>query len=235
MKLNLIYYKNVLDIIVSRFINDYNDCFTKINDCYVLSTSIDRTSLKKYIKLALKNFIAEIRTIYASKHDKLIVIGACYPVNNILLSLNSAEFPSNLQQILLEKPDIKYVLKESDILIDIEMFNSIAIEIFNEIFSSESNKKKLFDAESNNIIFISHNHLDCYMVFKSIKWIFGQSNCVNIWKNKLNAPCEHIIAVNDLISRYANNKRQLNSNKTFKQYAHEIKEYLNTVLGTTNG
>ena len=73
------------------------------------------------------------------------------------------------------------------------------------------------------------------MVFKAIKWIFGQSNCVNIWKNRLNTPCEHIVAINDLISRYSNNKRMLNSNKTFKQYAYEIRDHLKTILGLTYG
>ena len=235
MKLNLIYYKNILDIIVSRFINDYDDCFTKINDCYVLSKNIDRTQLKKYIQLALRNFILEVRALFDARYDKLIVIGACYPANNILLSISKNEFPNNLHRILTEKPDIKYVLKESDILIDIDMFNSIAIEVFNEIFSSEQVKRKLFNDDAHNIIFISHNHLDCYMVFKAIKWIFGHSNCVNIWKNKLNAPCDHILAINDLVSRYSNNKRLLNSNKIFKQYAYEIKEYLTGMLGIENG
>lgn len=231
MKLNLIYYKNILDIILARFIDDFSDSFTKINNCYVLSTALDRYKLKKYITIAFKNFILELNTIINNSNDKIIIIGACYPKNNILLSFNNEKFPNKLQQLLIEKPEIKYILKESDILIDIDVFNSIVIEIFNELFTDNSKCKKTFCNNAKNIIFVTHNHLDCYMVFKAIKWIYGQSNCINIWKNKLNAPCNHIIALNDLISKYSNNKRLLNSDRTFKTYVKEIQQYLNSKLG----
>lgn len=229
MKIDLIYYKNILDIIVSRFINDYNDSFTKINNCYVMSANIDRSQLKKYMSLAIKNFINELYESIGNKYDKLIIIGACYPVNNILLELNTAQFPNNLQTILKSKRDIKYILKEDDILIDIDMFNSVAIEIFNDWFSNDKLHKRMFN--NDNIIFISHNNLDCYMIFKSIKWLYGNSNCINIWKNKFNATCDNINAINDLISKYSNNKRMLNSFKKFKTYVNELKNYLNIKLG----
>lgn len=231
MKLNLIYYKNILDVIVSRFINDYNDSFTKINDYYVMSASIDKTSLKRYMSLAVKNFINELYELVHAQHGKLIIIGACYPSENILLSLNTSKFPSKLQLALDSRSHIKYVLKEHDILIDIDMFNAVSIELFNEWFSNDAIHNKTFKGKSNDIVFVSHKNLDCYMVFKAIKWIYGQSNCVNIWKNKLNMPCEHITAINDLVSRYSNNKRLLNSNKQFKLYANELKDYLNGKLG----
>jgi hypothetical protein len=198
----------------------------------VLSSSLNRTKLKKYICQSLKQIISNISLSLDDTSDKIIIIGACYPINNILLSLNdNIILPKKLHNFLNTKQHIKYILKESDILIDIDIFNSIVMEIFNECFSNDNICNKLFGEYSKNIIFITHNKLDCYMVFKAIKWIYGQSNCVNVWKNTLNSPCNNIVALNDLISKYVNNKRMLNSNMQFKIYVNEIKQYLQEKIG----
>lgn len=45
-KINLVYYKNILDLALAKFFDECNDSFSKIGEYYVLSKQFTKTSLK---------------------------------------------------------------------------------------------------------------------------------------------------------------------------------------------
>lgn len=229
MKLNLIYYKNLLDGVIEFFVDSYNDCFVRENDRYIFSAGMSKTKLKTILEQYVVDAINQINSEVVNKNDYLIVIGSCYPINHLLLQFKDDEyFPKKLQSILDNKPSLKWILREKNIEIDIDLINEILIDIFNSFFTSQNKCQKTFSA--NNVMFVQHSHLDCYMMFKVIKWIYGNCNCINIWKDHLANQQMHLVALNDLISKYIQNKNAMNKSKQFKSYAFEVKEYLNNKL-----
>ena len=72
-------------------------------------------------------------------------------------------------------------------------------------------------------------------MFKTIKWAFGNSNCVNVWKTSMQnvKPC--LVAVNDLVSKYIANKTAMNKSKDFKAIALEVKSYLDEKIRSCIG
>lgn len=71
------------------------------------------------------------------------------------------------------------------------------------------------------------------MMFKAIKWIYGSSNCVNLWKEQMVDVNRHknFVALNDLIHRYVKNKNALNRDYELKMCVLEVKEYLAKKIG----
>ena len=60
------------------------------------------------------------------------MIGSCYPKDNLLLEFkDDSFFPARLSKMLEDKPSIKWLMRESDIEIDISLFNELLIDIFN--------------------------------------------------------------------------------------------------------
>lgn len=118
-------------------------------------------------------------------------------------------------------------MKEHDIEIDIECINEIFINIFNSMFNDEKFIVKMLGKRYENVIALSHNKLDCYMLFKIVKWAYGSSNCINIWKEQLiDKRRSNFVAVNDLINRYIHDKAKLNKSTEMRQYANEVKDFL---------
>ena len=144
-KIKLLYFKNVLDQCFFKFFEDFNDCFTrKDSGEYVLSAQTAPEKIKKY-------FIAEIKTEilkYARPFDLfnseyLFIIGGCDPAENMLLEFKDGYFPRKLTRIIDSGKCAKYVLKEKDIKIDIEFFNSLVDDLFINLFSNEDSFSKL--------------------------------------------------------------------------------------------
>lgn len=231
-KLQLLYYKNVLDLTISSFFAKFNDDFSKTSSSrYVFSSDASRESLKKTFRTIIIDIIQEFTEPWTIENPSwMILIGGCYPKNNILLKYHNKKdyFPAKLETIIDKKPSIKWVLSEKDIDIDIELFN----ELFNEIFVELVNEKIQTKLNLKNVVCISHKHLDCYMLFKILKWIYGKSICSNVYEtsglSKINKL--PLVAINDLLSRYIHNKQAVNKSKEFKQYALEVKQQLTALL-----
>lgn len=165
-----------------------------------------------------------------AKDDILLVIGACYPKDNLLLKFkDDCYFPSKLARVIKQKPAVKWLLAEPDIEVDIDLLNEVFNSIFNKRFRSCSAKRS--DASSQKAIYVSHSSLDCYMVFKTVKWAYGSSNCKNLWKEVLEGHRQNIVAINDLVSKYIHNKSRMNKSQEFKKCALEVKDYLDGKLG----
>ena len=65
-------------------------------------------------------------------------------------------------------------------------------------------------------------------MFKVLKHLIGRSNCINLHREKFKEIKSPIVAVNDLIDKYATDKLQLNKSAEFKAATEEIKQYLKT-------
>ena len=226
-KIKLLYFKNVLDQCFFKFFEDFNDCFTrKDSGEYVLSAQTAPEKIKKY-------FIAEIKTEilkYARPFDLfnseyLFIIGGCDPAENMLLEFKDGYFPRKLTRIIDSGKCPKYVLKEKDIKIDIEFFNSLVDDLFINLFSNEDSFSKLLGRGYSNVFAVKHRQLDCYSMFKVIKYIYGRNSCVNVWKDEFKDKRQCITAVNDLIDKYVNNKTAMNKSRKFKNIVEEVRQY----------
>lgn len=152
----------------------------------------------------------------------LILIGGCYPESNILLKHRDSSdyFPAKLEKLIKTRPSVKWILAEQDIDVDLELFN----EIFSEIFTEFASKKISLKPSFRNVVCISHKSLDCYMLFKIIKWIYGKSVCSNVYETSgLSRASLPVVAVNDLLSRYIHNKQAVNRSSEFRKCALEVK------------
>ena len=189
---------------------------------------MSKQKLHSALSQCIDTSIEEIISQYSSK-DMCIIIGACYPKDNLLLDFKDASyFPKKLTSIIDRNPSLKWILREQDIDIDIQLFNEVLLSIFNERFNRLG--KQQIDTHRPQVVYVTHRKLDCYMVFKTIKWAYGNTNCVNIWKEKLSQRRQNLVAINDLISKYVHAKNRINKSKEFKQYALEVKQYLDKVL-----
>lgn len=224
-KINLLYYKNVLDLVMETFFTEFNDFFTRSEEkTYVFSSSISRSGLKKILRDLI---LSTVKKVVLEAEDSCcsywFLIGGCYPKNNLILKFRdpSGYFPAKLAKFIEEKPTIRWILIEKDIKLDFELLN----ELFSELFSELCTKKLKLEKQLSNVIFISHKNLDCYMVFKILKWIYGKTACVNVYKkNGLVDKKLPLVAINDLVSRYIHNKQALNKSKDFKYCALEVKQ-----------
>lgn len=228
-RFNLIYYKNLIDKVFIKFFELYNNDFQKINNKYILSKNINKSKLIKIFEILIFDELKKIIKPYNILQPQYyLILGSCIPAENFLLKLKDSNkyFPEKLTKIILNKFQFKYILKEKDIQLDIIKFNSVIEMLFNKFFCKNLLIKKL-GTTYKNVIFIKHQNLDCYSLFKIIKALYGKSNCWNIYKEKFKNDKSPLIAINDLIDKYIHNKQNLNKNKEFVKIIKEISEFLN--------
>lgn len=233
MKLNLIYYKNLVDAAIEVFFRENDANFTKEDGKYILGMNSSKSSLKstleRCIAIAAKSTVS---TDDVDVKDVLVVIGSCYPKDNMLLDFkDESYFPKKLDMYISKHPTVKWILAEKDIDIDIDAFNEYLVSIFNEMFNDASKARDVFGSRYRDIVLISHKKLDCYAMFKTVKWAYGSSNCLNLWKDRMQGNRRCMVALNDMLSKYIHGKSKMNSSAKFKRYAHEVKYYLDKKLG----
>lgn len=239
-KIHLLYFKTLIDVCFIRFFDDFNSSFKNINCQYIFSNDPGKARLKKIFK---QYIIDELKTLIVPysilSPNYFLILGACTPKNNILLKNQSQSkyFPEKLTKLINSDFELKYILKEKDIKLDLIYFNSIFSDIFNDFFSANEKKIiKLFGEKHNNIIFIQHKQLDCYSLFKIIKFIFGKNNCNNIFIQKYLTLKSPIVAINDLIDKYIINKIQISKSAEFKTIIAEVQQFVNErIIGINNG
>ena len=183
MKLNLIYYKNVLDLSLAKFFEMHNDSFTKQGNEYVFSLGMSKKSLESLFMQLVSQELHSMTQDDRVTRDKYILIGTCYPKDSLLLDIKGDSYvPKKILDAIEKTPSMKWLLVEDGISIDIEMVNSIFVDIFNQVFNSQRGHDKVLGPHRSNVIAIAHSSLDCYMMFKTIKWAYGSANCRNVWK-----------------------------------------------------
>lgn len=233
MKLYLLYYKCILDRVVEQFVDQFKDAFSNQDGKYVIGLDKPKsTMVSMFSQLVDECTDSIVESIQAfSQNDILVVIGSCYPKDNLLLEFkDDSFFPARLSKMLEDKSSIKWLMRESDIEIDISLFNELLIDIFNQRFNQRFNKSYKCSLQYKTL-YVAHKRLDCYMMFKTLKWIFGNSNCINVWKECLSSDRQNLVALNDCISRYIHNKSQMNRSKDFKKCALEVRSFMQNKLG----
>ena len=231
-KFNLLYYKNILDIAFQLFFDENNNKFKKQGNCYILAEAMSISQLKNQFKKHIANVIKKYAQPYSIETPNYwLVIGACMPKDNMLLQCKGSQyFPAKLQKMIDADWQIKWLLKEKDIKIDNIKFNDACIQVFNKLFSDKNQVLRLLGKEWTNVLFVQHKCLDCYSMFKTIKAIYGRSNCINIWKEKMQDVKLPLVALNDLIDKYIHNKADMNKLPQFKIAMQEVKQFIDENL-----
>ena len=221
VKFKLLYFKHLLDYAFTEFCKNFNDSFLKdASGQYVLSKDFSDqkmlTEMQKYIERYLTENILSFDKFNPTYY---LILGSCYPKDNLALKFKKVSyFPTKLQKLIESDFQVKYLLKEKDIKLDIIRFNNICQKLFNKYFKNRHIQK--------NLIFIQHKRLDCYALFKLLKNIYGKGNCDNYYEEKKFAEMKQpIIAVNELIDRYSN-KLQVKTTSEFKLAMKEIQQYI---------
>lgn len=237
-KINLIYYKNILDNVLTRFVNDTSDFFTRENNKYVFSKSISKKRLSSILEEYIKDEILKLVLKYdVSNPNYYFVIGSCFPNNNILLRFISNKDKLQKFQNKLESKykDIKYLLKETDIIMDFEMLNFIFEDIFTKFFKRKT-FQKIFGKEYYNLFFIRHDQLDCYSMYRMIKDIYGRINTINLHKANKEKMSENLVSINELIGKKVTRKKEICRGKETEFIRKEIRQYVeNCIMGKLNG
>ncbi len=229
LKISFLYYKNLLDLAFTEFFEEFNDSFARqLDGTYLFSSDVSRTKIKKFFKESILRRLSSLSSPWSIEHPTcLVVIGSCFPKDNALLDLKTARdvFPCSLSLALSAAPTVKWILREQDIKLDDLEFNEVLVEIFNEFFKKSSKHQSIF----KNIMFVTHRNLDCYAIFKILKWTYGRSATVNLYERAgLSKQKLPLVAVNDLLSKHIHNKEALSRNAKFKQSARELNEYART-------
>ena len=232
-KIYLLYYKALIDIAFQEFVDAHQDCFVRDGNKYIFSKSISRSELYDMMQQIIVTTIKDTIEPYdVSDLKYYFIIGACYPKDNLLLNYRyDAYFPMKLSKIIYADKSPKYILRERDIVIDMYEMSNVFIDIFADFFRSKTCILKNFGVRYENMIFVTHSRLDCYSMFKVLKYIFGKSNCINLFAEKFKHRPAYLVAVNDLIDKYVVNKHKLNSSKEFKRIIDEVKQFVNLRLG----
>ena len=226
LKISFLYYKNLLDLAFAEFFDEFDHCFTRQADgTYLFSSDVSRSKLKKFFKESILRRIASLSNPWSISDPRcLVVIGSCYPKDNAILELQPKKdrLPVKLTYTLSAMPTLKWILKEHDIKIDCLEFNEFLVELFDEFFKQSAKHQGIF----KNVMFATHKNLDCYAIFKVLKWTYGKTTTINLYKSfglsKRKLP---LVAINDLLSKYICNKEDLSKCKKFKQSAEELREY----------
>lgn len=237
MKLRLIYYKDIVDMTLKVFISDNEGLFARSGDNYVLGKSNAQSKLKAELE---NGIAAAISNLFGNgsefSNDKLIIIGSCFPLENMVMQFkDELYFPKKLDDAICEKPYVRWILRERDIIVDAAAINWQLTKTFNEMLAGHGKVLSLLKKHGNtvkdNVICVAHRKLDSYTVFKVIKWIYGSSNCINVHAEKLNDYWPCLIDVNELVSKYIHRKNEMNRSQEFKKCALEVKEYLAKKIG----
>ena len=223
-RLNVLYYKHILDKSFKRFFHEYNDKFVKSGEEYILTKQFVKSKIKKlfksYIVEELKNHITKYSI---SSPDYYIIIGSCFPKDNILLKYKQDNYiPEKIFKIIDKEPLLKYYLKEHDIRVDIMMFNDVFEELF-VYFSNQKNIKKEFGNDVRNLFMIDNDRLDCKMMYETIRHVFGKANVVNLQKK--NGIEDFVInSLNEKIDNYVHGKHSLIESNVLEMDKAEIRQ-----------
>lgn len=221
-KINLIYYKKILDACMSRFFDDYGSEFSRNSDGeYVFSGSLSESTMRsvfrKYVEEETGKYVVDFRE---SSPEFLFVLGSCFPGENVLLETEMRA--PKLRKLVKIIPDVTYFLKETDIRLDMRMMNSVFHHIF-EKFMKE--RKKTWE----NVFFIKHRKIDSYVLYRFFKKRFG-SMVVNIKKKHGLGEDNVIKSVNESMDRCCPFKDDYIERGVFEKIEDEVMQYVDSCI-----
>lgn len=161
-----IFFKTILDTAMKRFFREFDSSFCKNEDGqYVFSNSMSESSLEKlFIGYVTDELSSMIGNYSESRPEFIMVIGSCVPGQNIML--HQLKDDAKLTKLTDVVPDLRYFLRETDIKLNIRMFNSV----FESIFSKFMKKKP---KAWRNVFFIRHSMIDCNTLLDILRKRYG--------------------------------------------------------------
>ena len=225
-KINLLYYKNILDRCVKRFFEDNSSGFLKTDDGkYILSSVWRKQKLKKaflgYIVDELKKYLEP------GNEDIFLIIGSCLPRRNMFLYTLDMSwkggFPQKYRRLLDEEPTVTYFLKEDDIVVDLVLFNDVFYNIFADFMKYPNKQSKKFFG-GRKVLFVESCEMDCYAMFKTLKEYYGKL-VVNLHKKYNLGEDQCIWSLNEKIDEYSYNKLEF-LKKTMVNYKKAFIEFV---------
>ena len=115
------------------------------------------------------------------------------------------------------------MLHDKSVHVDMKLFNDVFDGILQQLFKKQEDVNKLLGLKHPNVFFVQHSKLDCYTMFKTLKSIYGRSNCCNLYEKTYGSMKAPLVAMNDLIDRYVKSKAAVTSTDEFKKIAVEVK------------
>lgn len=167
--------------------------------------------------------------------DCSFIIGSCLPRDNMLLKLQSCSLPAKLQKLVDADYAVKYVLKEKDIKLDLVQFNAVFEDLFNDFFKHPRKLQRYVGKDYTNLFFLQNAKLDCLTMLKLVKSLYGRSNVVNVFKEKLAGQKTAICSINELIDKHVPDKSAVNRLEEFQRIVKEVKQYIDGCMKTANG
>jgi hypothetical protein len=223
-KIKLLYYKSLIDERLLAFFDEFGDsCFAK-SQSGAYSFTGSWTKFGKWLAGATADRLKSLASPFdIQSPEYMFVIGGCDPRDNMLLDHRNGYFPKKLDRYLKSEQCLKYLLKEKDVVFDMSMFQAASDSFFDVLFARGG--AAALGPGYQNVVAIRHRRLDCYAVFKSLKYIYGADACVNVWKESLSGERPCLTATNDLICKYVNCKTEMNRSPEFKKAVAELRQY----------
>ena len=220
-RINVLYFKNLIDRCFVRFFHEYSDSFVKQEDeTYLFASPLTHSSLKQIFDWYFRDELTKYVVEYSESNPEfLFIIGSCIPSENFVLNFVNPN--EKLLKIINVTPDLRYFLKEDDISVDMRLFN----DVFEEMFSGFMRKKPY-----RNVFFLRHNSLDCYFLFKTIKQIYG-SLVVNLHKKNNLGDDRCIYSINEEIDKICNRKLEILKSNEILPIKEEIYRYIDSLIG----
>ena len=189
-RIRAIYFKQLADRAFQRFLSERNGDFTKLErdggTLYVYSGTKSRNSLRSMFReWILSDLFSLFPEFDIERPVYNFVLGSCIPRENALLRCvrGNSYFPEVLRKILSSGKDIRYYPVERDIKIDLDLFNSVLEDVFIDLFDRKR-AKKFLGTRFRNVFFLRHPVLDCYMVFKVLRFSYGRNSVENVVKTE---------------------------------------------------
>ena len=220
---NVLYFKNIIDRCFSRFFAEYSDSFAKTtsecDDRYVFSSKMSQSSLTGVFSSYFDEELSRFTSKYSeTKPEFFFIVGSCIPMDNFALDFINGS--SRLRKLVENVPDIRYLLKEEDISVDVRLFN----DVFETIFSSHMRKRW-----QRNVFFVRSCRLDCYFTYKLLKQRYG-SMVVNLHKKNSLGSDRCIYSVNERIDDCCGRKLELLRSDEITPLKEELYSYIDRLL-----
>ena len=231
-------YYALLDEAMVYFFQDMNDSFIKLEKengriDYIFAES--HMKLRQYFNQIIPKIILSKTKPFDMFNQKYyFIIDDCSPKDNIYLK-NASHLPKKLAVLLAKDLDIKYVLAESDIKLDLVTLNSIFDSYFDQMFGGARKRLGGLLADRRNVFFVRNSSMDYTMVKKVGYSLFGRKYVDKIQLNEHSQKKKQLININCVLSRYVEDKNSLKRSDEYKLIEGEVRQYLSACVDALNG
>jgi len=226
MKLKTVDYTCILDSALASAVQEHEDEFVKSQSGeYVWAGSFAKRA--RCLENKIRQLVESLASECKKNGDMLVVLSSCFPKDNVLMSLESS-MPAKLKSFISDHPDMKWLLREKGINVDMSLVNETADKVFKKL-ARESLREKEETGHASRVL-VSHRCLDAYALEKIVSWAYGSSVCSRM----LGESSKHLkalVPVNKILGESLKHKDALNRSQRLKDAAAEVRDYMDSMLG----